>query len=80
MFHEMTLKLYFMKYSERKISQCILPFRAEIEVLPYGLSPNSLNCMNTILNSYWQTFQTVALLMIRCSKTIPNPANIDQAN
>ena len=27
MFHEMTLKLYFMKYSERKFSQCILPFR-----------------------------------------------------
>ena len=25
MFHEMTLKLYFMKCSERKISQCILP-------------------------------------------------------
>ena len=25
-FHEMTLKLYFMKCSERKISQCILPF------------------------------------------------------
>ena len=25
MVHEMTLKLYFMKYSERKISQCILP-------------------------------------------------------
>ena len=27
MFHEMTLKLYFMKRLERKISQCILPFR-----------------------------------------------------
>ena len=26
-FHEMTLKLYFMKCLERKISQCILPFR-----------------------------------------------------
>ena len=26
MFHKMTLKLHFMKYSERKISQCILPF------------------------------------------------------
>ena len=26
MFHEMTLKLYFMKSSERNISQCILPF------------------------------------------------------
>ena len=26
MFHEMTLKLYFMKCLERKISQCILPF------------------------------------------------------
>ena len=25
MFHEMTLKLYFMKFSERKLSQCILP-------------------------------------------------------
>ena len=25
-FHEMTLKLYFMKCPERKISQCILPF------------------------------------------------------
>ena len=25
-FHEMTLKLYFMKCLERKISQCILPF------------------------------------------------------
>ena len=25
MFHEMTLKLYFMKCLERKISQCILP-------------------------------------------------------
>ena len=25
MFHEMTLKLYFMKCSEREISQCILP-------------------------------------------------------
>ena len=27
MFHEMTLKLYFMKCLERKISQCILPFK-----------------------------------------------------
>ena len=27
MFDEMTLKLYFMKCSERKIPQCILPFR-----------------------------------------------------
>ena len=27
MFHKMTLKLYFMKCSERKISQCILPLR-----------------------------------------------------
>ena len=26
MFHEMALKLYFMKCSERKISHCILPF------------------------------------------------------
>ena len=26
LFHEMTLKLYFMKCHERKISQCILPF------------------------------------------------------
>ena len=26
MFHEMTLKLYFVKCFERKISQCILPF------------------------------------------------------
>ena len=29
MFHEMTLKLYFMRCSERKISQCILPLRNE---------------------------------------------------
>ena len=27
MVHEMLLKLYFMKFSERKISQCILPLR-----------------------------------------------------
>ena len=27
MFHEIPLKLYFMKYSDRKISQCILAFR-----------------------------------------------------
>ena len=27
MFHEMTLKLYFMKCSERKILQCILPLK-----------------------------------------------------
>ena len=27
MFHEMLLKLYFMKYSERKVSQCILALR-----------------------------------------------------
>ena len=27
MFHEMPLKLYFMKCSERKISQCILPLK-----------------------------------------------------
>ena len=27
MFYKMTLKLYFMKCSERKISQCILPLR-----------------------------------------------------
>ena len=26
MFHEMPLKMYFMKYSERKVSQCILAF------------------------------------------------------
>ena len=26
MFHEITLKLYFMKCPARKISQCILPF------------------------------------------------------
>ena len=30
MFHEMTLKLYFMKYSERKISQHIFPLRTPI--------------------------------------------------
>ena len=24
MFHEMPLKLYFMKYFERKVSQCII--------------------------------------------------------
>ena len=30
MFHEMTLKLYFMKCSKRNISQCILPFRQRI--------------------------------------------------
>ena len=29
MFYEMPLKLYFMKCSERKISQCILPFIKE---------------------------------------------------
>ena len=27
MFHEMPLKLYFMKYCERKVSQCILALR-----------------------------------------------------
>ena len=27
MFHEMTLKLFFMKYHERKISPCILPLK-----------------------------------------------------
>ena len=32
-FHEMTLKLYFMKCLERKISQCILPLRVERIVL-----------------------------------------------
>ena len=29
-FHEMTLKLYFVKCPERKISQCILPLRTPI--------------------------------------------------
>ena len=33
MFHEMTLKLYFMKCSERNVSQCILTFNSYIEVL-----------------------------------------------
>ena len=31
-FHEMTLKLYFMKCPERKISQCILHFRVCIYI------------------------------------------------
>ena len=34
-FHEMTLKLYFMKCSERKISQCILTL---IDVLTFDMS------------------------------------------
>ena len=33
MFHEMTLKLYFMKCLERKISQCILPLKVVLEWL-----------------------------------------------
>ena len=35
MFHEMTLKLYFIKCSERKISQCILTL---IDVLTFDMS------------------------------------------
>ena len=33
MFHEMPLKLYFMKCSERKLSQCILPLMPDIKLL-----------------------------------------------
>ena len=35
-FHEMTLKLYFMKCPERKISQCILPFRKPVKQPSFG--------------------------------------------
>ena len=35
MFYEMPLKLYFMKYSERKISQCILAFSIFEKIFKY---------------------------------------------
>ena len=38
MFHEMPLKLYLMKCSERKISQCILPFRISINIDQYKIN------------------------------------------
>ena len=39
-FHEMTLKLYFMKCLERKISQCILPFRNIERQIAIHIPPN----------------------------------------
>ena len=39
MFHEMPLKLYFMKYFERKVSQCILVFSHTLQL---SLQKNNL--------------------------------------
>ena len=45
MFHEIPLKLYFMKCSERKASQCILVIKARIhcEVSFVSISQNAVS-------------------------------------
>ena len=53
MFHEMTLKLYFMKCLERKISQCILPF----------ITANGLNDTKDILIN-GKIFQEIGVIYI----------------
>ena len=45
MFHEMTLKLYFMKCLERNISQCILPFKRIFNLVWIGISWSSRSQM-----------------------------------
>ena len=44
-FHEMTLKLYFMKCLERNISQCILPFKRIFNLVWIGISWSSRSQM-----------------------------------
>ena len=46
MFHEMPLKMYFMKYSERNVSQRILALRTDNCAI---ISPGLLIVMNTIV-------------------------------
>ena len=56
MFHEMPLKLYFMKYSERKVSQCILAFKQlqknnaskESKMIKYSDILNSEHALNSM--------------------------------
>ena len=43
MFHEMTLKLYFMKSTERNISQCILSLMSFTEISKGILYQSLLN-------------------------------------
>ena len=59
-FHEMTLKLYFMKFPERKISQCTLLFRNFVKftgntcarasfLIKLQASGNQLSAFNSIV-------------------------------
>ena len=77
MFHEMSLKLYFMKCSERNVSQCILALNlsnniwelSESRLLPdsmgegHNVVPLHKKGNKQILNNY----RLVSLLLI-CSK------------
>ena len=56
MFHEMPLKLYFIKYSERKVSQCILAlwkslklFEEESKII---CSQSGMQIKNAIVNTF----------------------------
>ena len=57
MFHEMPLKLYFIKYSERKVSQCILAlwkslklFEEESKII---YSQSGMQIKNAIVNTFF---------------------------
>ena len=66
MFHEMTLKLYFMKCLERKISQCILPLRTNNSRFSWNKTDVtemfwSYRVIETILSLNWECFESLSL-------------------
>ena len=57
MFHEMPLKLYFMKYVERKVSQCILALWKSLKLLEEEskiiCSQSGMQIKNAIVNTFF---------------------------
>ena len=57
MFHEMPLKLYFIKYSERKVSQCILALWKSLKLSEEEskiiCSQSGMQIKNAIVNTFF---------------------------
>ena len=57
MFHEMPLKLYFMKYAERKVSQCILALWKSLKLSEEEskiiCSQSGMQIKNAIVNTFF---------------------------
>ena len=72
MFHEMALKLYFMKCSERKVSQCILAFKADPHSTNVSHTTDTIHCQIVFFNLHimrW-TKCSVYLTNLFCLLTI----------